>query len=288
MPELARRFVLGTAQFGVDYGIANISGQPTKKEVFSMLEVAWEHGVRMFDTAPSYGTERLLGEFFCSHGISNEAKVLTKIPTVDSETNYKNIIQSSIQKSSDLLGVATNTVFFHDPKDSKLLRNDPGFFRMLLEADVTNNFGVSVYELHDVTNLRGCPNDLAFQYPYNIVDVRFQNIDVAKGKRYARSIFLQGLLASNDRLRDRVPAYVASFHKEYHAELLSRNISPVAFAVAFVMHSSEIDHFIVGVDNVAQLSEIMDVDCSIEYDDQLVSLLRSRIKVNDLDPRRWQ
>jgi aryl-alcohol dehydrogenase-like predicted oxidoreductase len=287
MTELARRFVLGTAQFGLDYGIANVSGQPTRKEAFRILEMAWERGIRTFDTAPGYATESLLGEFFLTHGITDEVSVLTKIPTVDSKADYKNIIQTSIHKSTDLLGVCTDTVFFHDPKDSKLFLDDPEFFRMLLKSGTTTNFGVSVYEPGEVKRLEGYASDLAFQYPYNIIDVRFQNIIVTKGKRYARSIFLQGLLANNKALRDYAPASIIRFHKEYHAELSSRSIHPIVFAVAFVLNSSEIDHLIVGVDNVTQLIEIMDVEVSSECDSELASLLRLRIQPNDMDPRRW-
>ena len=46
--------VLGTAQFGMDYGIVNINGKPKKKEVFDILDLAWEKGIRQFDTAPGY------------------------------------------------------------------------------------------------------------------------------------------------------------------------------------------------------------------------------------------
>ena len=69
---------MGTAQFGMDYGIANVSGKPTKKEVFGILDLACENGFRRFDTAPSYGTETLLGEFMAANGLRDESKVLTR------------------------------------------------------------------------------------------------------------------------------------------------------------------------------------------------------------------
>ncbi len=60
-PQTTNKLVLGTAQFGMDYGIANVGGKPLKKEVFRILDLAWEKGVRRFDTAPGYGSEALLG-----------------------------------------------------------------------------------------------------------------------------------------------------------------------------------------------------------------------------------
>ena len=61
--NITEKMVLGTAQFGMDYGIANASGKPSKKEVFSILDLAWGKGVTRFDTAPDYGSEKVLGDF---------------------------------------------------------------------------------------------------------------------------------------------------------------------------------------------------------------------------------
>ena len=79
------KLVLGTAQFGMDYGIANISGKPTYKQVYAIFELAWKKGIRRFDTAPGYGSEALLGEFIDAHGIQNEAIILTKISALENK-----------------------------------------------------------------------------------------------------------------------------------------------------------------------------------------------------------
>jgi len=44
---------IGTAQFGLDYGISNTSGKTSLKEVQSILKVATENGVDVLDTAYS-------------------------------------------------------------------------------------------------------------------------------------------------------------------------------------------------------------------------------------------
>ena len=55
--------ILGTAQFGLDYGIANNTRKLCVKEIFDILEFAWENGVHSFDTAPCYNSEKILGDF---------------------------------------------------------------------------------------------------------------------------------------------------------------------------------------------------------------------------------
>ena len=55
--------ILGTVQFGQNYGIANFSNKSDKKNIFKIFEYAISKGVCHFDTAPSYKTENLIGEF---------------------------------------------------------------------------------------------------------------------------------------------------------------------------------------------------------------------------------
>ena len=62
------KFILGTVQFGLDYGINNIIGKPSREQVFMMLEYAAQHGVKSLDTADAYGTAtKLLGDFNSDH-----------------------------------------------------------------------------------------------------------------------------------------------------------------------------------------------------------------------------
>jgi diketogulonate reductase-like aldo/keto reductase len=62
------RLTLGTANFGLAYGIAN-KRMLTEKEAFAILEKAVEVGVSSVDTARGYGdAEKVLGKFFLQHG----------------------------------------------------------------------------------------------------------------------------------------------------------------------------------------------------------------------------
>ena len=72
-------------QFGIDYGIANITGQPVYNTAMSIVQEAWESGIREFDTAQAYGqSERVLGRIFKDLGIADEVRVITKFaPDVD-------------------------------------------------------------------------------------------------------------------------------------------------------------------------------------------------------------
>ena len=50
-----KQLVLGTAQLGMNYGIANTSGQPDFPTIKSIIQNAWNNGIQEFDTAQAYG-----------------------------------------------------------------------------------------------------------------------------------------------------------------------------------------------------------------------------------------
>ena len=57
------RLGLGTAQWGMRYGIINRTGRPAGEQVGVMLACAREAGIHVLDTARAYGgAEDLIGE----------------------------------------------------------------------------------------------------------------------------------------------------------------------------------------------------------------------------------
>src|ERR1700690_3141155 len=71
--------ILGTAQLGMDYGIANRLGRPSSSGSVEIIATAWENGVRCFDTASAYGdSELVLGRAFAELGIARHVSVISK------------------------------------------------------------------------------------------------------------------------------------------------------------------------------------------------------------------
>ena len=277
--------VLGTAQFGMDYGIANISGKPTKKVIFSILDLAWEKGVRRFDTAPGYGSETLLGEFIFANGLQNEAIVLTKIPSIEASEDYMKVIKTSIESSLKALGCPVGLLFFHNQTDANLLLKDPKYFENILNIYPVSALGVSVYEKKDIVKLSRCEIELAFQFPFNVLDRRFEQVTMPKGKRYARSIFLQGLLVSKNALRFNAPKELINLQKKYHDKLTDHNLDPVEIAVSFALCSDSVDYFLIGVDSAKQLRNILELEIIKRLDTSVFDEFLTNVNKNWFDPR---
>ena len=285
--HISDKMVLGTAQFCMDYGIANVAGKPTPKEVFGILSLAWEKGIRCFDTAPGYGSEKVLGEFIKVNGLRNEAKVLTKIPSRERSSNFRQFIRTSIEASLKNLDCPVAVLFFHHAADSILMLEDPNFFENLLHEYPVARLGVSVYETQSVAKLSECQFELAFQFPFNVLDRRFENVGMAKNKRYARSIFLQGLLTSRNGLRPNAPKPLLALQKRYYEKLAEHPITPVQFAVSFVAFNDAVDYFLFGVDTESQLREILDVKLPDRRHMAIIDAVRINSDEPWLDPRNW-
>ena len=76
-----RRLALGTAQFGLTYGVANSAGQVVGSSVALILARAADAGVDTLDTAVAYGeSEAVLGRA----GLSGW-KVVSKLPPLPPE-----------------------------------------------------------------------------------------------------------------------------------------------------------------------------------------------------------
>jgi len=200
--DAASRLVLGTAQLGMPYGIANRTGQPDMETALSLIKTAWEQGIREFDTAQGYGeSEAVLGRAFASLGIADEVRIITKLePRL--EPGRRDEIKRAVDRSLERLGVPRlYGLLLHREewldKLNNVLANTLGG---LVRDGAVQHPGVSLYTpLKAVQALRADIMEM-IQVPANILDRRFAAAGVfklagEKGKKvYIRSVFLQGLL----------------------------------------------------------------------------------------------
>lgn len=289
----ADKMVLGTVQFGSDYGIANATGKPSSSLSYEILSTAWEYGIRRFDTAPDYNSEVILGEFIVSHGIEKEIKVTTKIPPIQNTSRWREEIERAFESSLNHLNVkSVDNLIFHSPADSCLLTNEFEYFDYMRRNWPIGALGVSVYKTKEVDILESVSDqlNLIFQFPYNILDRRFEAINIPTRRRYARSVFLQGLLVSPGRLRQGVPKPLVDLAEEFKSRVAQCQFSPVQACISFVHHSSHIDYFLFGVESNSQLNEIFTTElCDGDLLNTKLSLSND-FKPNiysTLDHRHW-
>ena len=192
--------MLGTAQLGFKYGIANTRGQLGQHKAEELLNFAWNSGIRTLDTAQAYGkSENIIGSFSRANP-KRVFHVITKLPR-DIDPNNSNEIRLANNSSWARLGVPPGDILIHD---AKLLDEWDGIFGETLSVMIGNGevggVGVSIYEPDEFQQALEIPEITLIQAPFSVFDRRLRNSGLLyqaaklKKKVFIRSIFLQGLL----------------------------------------------------------------------------------------------
>jgi len=199
------RLVLGTAQLGMPYGIANKSGKPNFLSAISIVNTAWENGITEFDTAQAYGdSEQTLGRIFTELGIVQKVRVTTKLKSVQTAVG-RIFIHRSVEESLERLKVSKlECLLLH--REDILDSLDDGLkesLQALVQRDYVRYLGVSVYSPERARQALDCNLFHNIQIPANILDRRFHHagiFEIAEERDrqiYIRSAFLQGLILMN-------------------------------------------------------------------------------------------
>lgn len=192
--------VLGAAQLGMPYGIANRRGQPTEAESDAILKAAWESGTRTIDTAASYGESEARIGHFLRHHPECPFEVVTKLagPT-DSRSPVS--VRHSVETSEKRLGRPPHAVLLHKPKELEVWYEGLGETLEALRAEGRcEKLGVSVYEPEELELALRISAMEYIQIPYNVFDHRWTSSGLIERAVEAgrtimiRSVFLQGLL----------------------------------------------------------------------------------------------
>lgn len=257
------QLALGTVQFGLDYGIANRTGQVGLDAVRAILSEASKQGVEVLDTAFAYGeSETVLGHV----GVEGW-RVVTKLPgipcdVVDAEAWVRNTIRSSLRR---LNTTRLDAVLLHRPEDL-LGAHGEGLQRGMAaakEAGWTGNVGISIYQPDELDSVLAVFTPDLVQAPLNVLDRRLVSSQWARRLKslgveiHCRSVFLQGLLlmAPADR-----PAKFSRWQPVWSAWdswLAASRVSALEACLGYAMGQAEVDQVVVGVDSLAHLREIV-------------------------------
>lgn len=268
------KLVLGTAQLGSDYGIANITGQPNKKQCQELIKTAIANGVIYLDTARGYGDSEAMIGHALKNGWEGRAKIITKLsPLQDCPSDVSipalhAFVDASIFQSCAALGMQKiDVLMLH--RASHLSEWNGGVWQRLLElqsSGVIGELGASVQNPAELSKVLGIPEINYIQMPFNLLDWRWDSVIpeilATKASRkltiHVRSSLLQGLLTSVDDahwlranveqelpIRDWLLNQVETFQRLNVADLCLSYVNSLAW----------VDGIAVGMDSLPQLIE---------------------------------
>lgn len=257
---------LGTAQFGLDYGVSNQDGQTAPDEVARILEVAVQNRIRVIDTAALYGSsEEMLG---CILPFDHCFRLVTKTIRFNADL----ICQSDADRmefsfTESLTKLNCSSVYglmIHNADDLLAQGGELLMERLknLQQLGRVQKIGASVYSADQIDRILDRFELDLVQLPMNVLDQRLLaggRLAALKShgiKIHVRSAFLQGLLLMSP---EKVPNYFAPIRnhlKRYHEFLKGNGITPVQAALGFLAGRDEIDTIVCGVNNHRHLQEL--------------------------------
>jgi aryl-alcohol dehydrogenase-like predicted oxidoreductase len=285
---MVSKLALGTAQFGSDYGINNVSGKVQAKEVENILNYCNATGIDTIDTAQMYGSsEEVLGNTIRDLHF----KIISKLSVDDYDCVYP-----SFEKSLSKLNAQKLYGFIYHHFDTWQKHPDSfNEFTTLKNENKVNKIGYSLYFPSQLETLfkKNIPFNIV-QVPYNIFDRRFETYFPEMKSRgieiHVRSVFLQGLFFVNV---EKLKSHFKPVEKKIRRlDQISKEINSTIHSIClnFVIGNTHIDKIVLGVDNLKNLQD--NVLCISEFDkiDSLKQDLNQFIETDEsiILPFNWK
>jgi aryl-alcohol dehydrogenase-like predicted oxidoreductase len=245
------KLALGTVQFGMKYGINNISNIPKDDELNNIFEEANKSEIKFIDTSFVYGnSEERIGKLY-----NKKFNIISKFPYSKNESELLFYFNSSLKRLNvkKLYGYLA-----HDPLN---LIEQPHLWDTLLKLKqdgLISKIGYSLYypeELDKLLDLKLEPD--LIQIPYNIIDRKFNKhikyLKIKKVEIHARSIFMQGIFFKNYSDFPAKAASIIPIIDTIKTIAINNNLTIDSLCLNYINSNENIDKIVIGIDNLAQL-----------------------------------
>ena len=281
--------VIGTANFLNRYGLKK--KEIKKKEIKKIFLFCKKNKIRNLDTAFAYDKFKYIkGIKFDNFRISSKLNFFDNKRTAYDDEKYLKLIRSRIK---ELKIKSFDKFFIHnvDKLSKKNLVKAIHIMKILKKKKLINKIGISIYNENSLKKFSKLDQIDVIQIPLNLCDRRFikkKYMNIFRKKKIevqARSIFLQGLLLKNfNTIKDKYfidKKFLINFD-----EWVRKNQMPkLQVCLNFIKCQNDLDSFVIGVENLDQLKEIL-LFFKLKNNKKYPKKLISNKKIF-FDPRKW-
>ncbi len=286
------KIVLGSANFGNNYGLNFKNNINKRKDLNILFFEAKKLKINFLDTSPNYKIKKniLVKKKF------KEFNIISKLRFTEKEKKNKKLNKIFLKK---ILKIKKNYkiknfygILFHRSDDLLSFKKDllKDTIRLLKKKKICKKFGVSIYDPAELKKVFKIFKPDIIQLPINILDNRFvksgwinklygMNIEI-----HARSIFLQSLLLNSYKKSPKNIVKNSEILKKFENYCKLKKVTKLDMCLNYIKKFPQISHIIVGVQDANQLKKIS------------ISLNRKKFKSNFnvkkidkkiIDPRLW-
>ena len=254
---MIQKLILGTVQLGIDYGINNQRGRPSKIDSFEILNYAYQSGVRILDTAEAYGVAHdIIGKFHKKY--NKRFKIITKDKFSD---GINEDLENRLLNYCSLLSIDyLYGYMFHNYES---LKGNNNYYLQLLELrkkGIVQKIGISLYNNNELLDVIENYNNFDFiQMPFNLLDNAMKRKEVFKKaslnniKVFVRSVFLQGLFFMETNKISKQFSTLKPYLESLNDLKKEFDIDTASIALKYVVEKDYINQVLIGVDSVDQL-----------------------------------
>ncbi len=283
------KLVIGSANFGLNYGFKIINGKLSQELVGELLDYAWLNNIDTIDTAMGYGDSEVVIGNYLKYNTDKIFKIVTKINKVDNPIEHLN--QSLINLNTPFVDYLLIHTFNH-------FKNHPELIEHLIRFKKEGRFkkiGISLYYPEELEFLleNKIPLD-AIQIAYSIFDQRFEYLFERLNdfgiEIHVRSVFLQGLFFTDPSTLNNHFNHVKD--KIYQLQKLSADtgISIASLCLNFANCNPYVNKIVIGVDSIKNLNSNVQVIEESKQVEPRIKVLKqfSEKDVNILFPHFWK
>lgn len=280
------KIMLGTVQFGTDYGAFNATGQVPLDKVRAMLDLAQSAGVRALDTARAYGEAEAV---LARAGAPARFDIVSKCPDLAQADDPVGALGAAFDASCTALGVSQlHGYLLHNATDLER-RGIWDALVALRDAGRVARIGVSGYDIADARALCARYPLTLVQLPANVLDPWYDRVELPETVEvHVRSAFLQGFLLGDP---DALPVQFAPWRDtldQFRIEAAAQGLTPLQGALAPLLACPRIAQVAVGADSPEQFNEILHAVRVLDTQSAPAFGPFAGVTRDLTDPRRWR
>ena len=254
---LNNKLILGTVQMGLTYGINNTIGKVSLENSHEILEYAFDHGIKILDSAEAYGNaHEIIGSFHKNHP-KKSFEIITKLPhQFDVDIHEKVNIYLA-----DLHVTQLHALLFHSFSSYKQNTDNFKVLTDMRSIGKIKHIGVSVYTNEEIEAVLLDDDVDIIQLPFNLFDNSNLRGDIlakakSKGKTiHTRSALLQGLFFKDFNSDNQVVQSLKMELMQLSNITKKGEASLAQLALNYCLQQTTIDNVLIGVDSKQQLED---------------------------------
>jgi aryl-alcohol dehydrogenase-like predicted oxidoreductase len=280
------RIILGCGNFGgIGSDLSLVGAGESEEEAFAVMDAAWAHGLRRFDTASSYGggeSERMIGRWIASrrpYGLALTSKVFHPVRDGDDVGLAPERVRRVVHESLDQLGVERIDLYMaHAPDPATPLADTLGALDELVRNGVISGIGLSNVDGAYLTEAVSITRITAVQNEYSLLaraperevlplctehDIEFQCFSPLAGGWLTGKYRRDEAYPEGSRMTLRPDVYeglvrgdVYDRLERFEALAAERGVEPATLAFGWLLGEPRVGAIIVGPRRPAQLESV--------------------------------